>query len=107
PLSDRPFPASYQFYPWLLVAADYQQGLNHTAGGTTIPRLALGAEFSKVKILPLRLGLALGGIQGTTIAAGFGLNLGAFQLDFAMAGQRGLFNGSKGVNFAISPRLTF
>ena len=101
------FSASYQLNPWLLVEADYQQGLNNTAGGTTIPRLALGTEITKLKILPLRFGFALGGIQGTTIATGFGLRLGAFQLDFAMAGQRGLFNGSKGINFAISPRLTF
>ena len=99
--------ANYRVKPWIIVEADYQQGLNNTAGGTTTPRLAIGTEIGYLKFLPWRFGLAFGGLQGTTIATGFGLKLGPFQMDFAVAGQRGLFNGSKGVNFAIAPRLTF
>gem|GEM_PF-1369506 len=99
--------ANYRILPWIIVEADYHQGLNKTAGGTTTPRLALGTEISYMKFLPLRFGLAAGGLQGFTIAAGLGLKIGSFQLDFAVAGQRGLFNSSKGVNFALSPRISF
>ncbi len=97
----------YRLNEKITLEADYHQGLNKTAGGSTTPRLAVGAEFGYVKWLPTRLGLALGGIQGTTLACGFGIHLGVYQLDFGIAGQRGLFNHSKGVNFAISQRLTF
>ncbi len=98
---------NYAVKQWMTVEFDYQQGFNQVAGGSTIPRLALGTEIRYLKILPLRFGFALGGIQGTTIAAGFGLKLGAFQVDFAAAGQRGLFNSSKGLNLAISPKIRF
>jgi hypothetical protein len=97
----------YQLNEKITLEADYHQGLNNTAGSSTTPRLAVGAEFNYVKWLPTRLGLALGGVQGTTLACGFGLHFGAYQLDFGIAGQRGLFNHSKGVNFAFSQRLAF
>ena len=99
--------ANYKFSKVITLEADYQQGLNNTAGGTTTPRLAVGTEISYIPILPLRFGLALGGIQGTTLAFGFGLDAGNYKLDFALANQRGLFNGSKGFNFAMSQRLVF
>lgn len=101
------FSANYRLNRKVDFEVDYTQGLINTAGGTTTPRISLGTELSYVKFLPLRFGFALGGVQGTTYACGFGLKLGSFQLDFAMAGQRGLFNGSKGINFAISPRIMF
>jgi len=99
--------ANYRLNKRVDFEVDYTQGFINTAGGTTTPRISLGAELTYVPFLPLRFGFALGGVQGSTYAAGFGLKLGSFQLDFAMAGQRGLFNGSKGINFAISPRIMF
>lgn len=97
---------TYQLSPRIVLEADYQQGLNQTAGGSTTPRLALGGELRYWSFLPTRLGLAFGGIQGTTFAFGLGLDLKSYQLDLAIAGQRGLFYGSKGVNFALSNRIT-
>ncbi len=97
---------TYRLNPKITVEADYQQGLNNTAGGTTTPRLAAGAEARFLSSLPIRFGFALGGIQGTTLAFGFGLDLKAYQLDFGFAYQRGLFYGSKGINFALSQRIT-
>lgn len=99
--------ATYQLYPWMVVEGDYQQGLNETAGGSTTPRLSLGTEIRKIRFLPLRFGIGLGGVQTTTFAVGFGLDLGHYDLDIAFAGQRGLFNTSKGVNFAFSQRIVF
>ena len=98
---------TYKLSPKVVVEADYHQGLSNSAGGTTTPRLAVGTEIRYLKILPLRFGLGLGGIQRVTLAWGFGLDFGAYQLDFAMAGQQGLFNGSRGINFALSQRLIF
>ena len=99
--------ANYRYNWWLTVEADYQQGLNNTAGGSTTPRLALGVQAQYVRWLPVRCGFALGGYQGTTFAFGFGLDFRSYQFDFGIAAQRGLFNKSKGVNFAISHRLEF
>ena len=97
--------ATYIPFPKLALEADYNQGLNKTAGGSVTPRLSLGMELRYVPILPLRFGFAVGGVQGTTFAAGFGFDLGPYELDFAFAGQRGLFNSSKGINFAVSQRI--
>lgn len=97
----------YKLSDKVTLAADYQQGLNKTAGNSTTPRLAAGSELRYIKWLPLRLGLGVGGIQKLTLAFGFGLDFGAYKFDFGIAGQRGLFNHSKGINFALSHRLCF
>ncbi|RJP82416.1 MAG: hypothetical protein C4524_00670 [Candidatus Zixiibacteriota bacterium] len=99
--------ATWRPSPRLALEADYHQGLNTTTGGSTTPRLALGAETRYYNFLPVRFGLALGGVQGTTLAMGLGVEWGSYRLDLAAAGQRGLFNGSKGVNYALSQRLIF
>ncbi len=98
---------TYRAWDRLAVELDYHQGLNNTAGGTTTPRLALGTEYRYYSFLPMRFGFALGGVQGSTLACGFGLDLKNYQLDLAIANQRGFFNQSKGLNFALSQRLTF
>jgi hypothetical protein len=91
----------------LTIEADYHQGLNMAAGGTTTPRLAAGTELRYLGSLPLRFGIGLGGIQGTTFAFGFGLDTGLYELNFAFANHRGLFNGAKGITFAMAHRLYF
>ena len=98
---------NYRLTQKIVVELDYQQGLNKSVGGSTNPRLALGTEMRFLRFLPLRLGFALGGVQGTTLAAGFGLNFKYYKLDFGIAGQRGLFNKSKGINFGLSQRIYF
>ncbi|TKJ41870.1 hypothetical protein CEE37_04690 [candidate division LCP-89 bacterium B3_LCP] len=98
---------TYQLRPEVVIEADYKQGLNNVAGGTTKPRLAVGAELRYLPVLPIRIGLGLGGLHGTMFAGGIGLDLGAYKFDIAIANQRGLFNGSKGINFALSQRLVF
>jgi hypothetical protein len=99
--------ANYQVLPWLTAEADFQQGLNHTAGNSTRTRLALGTEIRYLSFLPVRLGLAFGGVQGTTLACGLGLDFKIYQLDLAAGNQSGLFNGSKGMSFALSQRIIF
>lgn len=99
--------ANYRYNHWLTLEADYQQGLNETAGCSKTPRLALGTEIRYLKFLPFRIGFALGGYQRSTFAIGFGLDLNVYKLDIGLASQRGLFAKSKGINFALSQRLQF
>jgi hypothetical protein len=99
--------ANYKLNNLLSAEIDYQQGLNNTAGGTPTPRIAMGAEIRAIPILPLRFGFALGGLQGTTYATGLGLDFKFYKLDLGVAGERGLFNSSKGISFALSQRFTF
>lgn len=98
---------TYRLSPKMTVEVDYHQGLNNAAGGTTTPRVAAGTELRYLSMLPLRFGLGLGGIQGTTFALGFGFDAGLYKLDFAVANYRGLFNGSKGITLAMAQRLYF
>jgi hypothetical protein len=99
--------ANYRLTKRLILEADYQQGLNNTAGNSTTPRLAFGGEFRYVPLLPLRFGFSMGGMEGTMLAAGFGLDFKIYQIDFAAAGNQGLFNSSKGVFVAMSQRINF
>lgn len=99
--------ANYRFSDRLVLEADFQQGLNRTAGGSTTPRIALGAEIRRLSFLPVRFGIALGGVQGSTMAFGFGLDFKHYKLDISAADQRGFFNHSKGVNYALSQRIVF
>jgi hypothetical protein len=98
---------NYLVKPWLSVEADFQQGLNKTAGNSTKSRLALGGEMRYIPLLPLRAGLAFGGVQGTTLALGFGLDFKYYKLDLAVANQQGIFASSKGLGVALSNRITF
>lgn len=67
----------------LLVAAEYQQGLSRSMGGTTIPRLALGLEYKVIPFLPLRTGVSLGGDEPFRWAAGIGLDFEYVRVDVA------------------------
>lgn len=80
----------------------YYQGLNEAPGQSTSPRIALGTEFRLVPILPLRAGMAIGGIEGSEYAAGFGLRLLGYQLNIGASWQRGLLAGAQGFSLAIT-----
>jgi hypothetical protein len=67
----------------LIVAADYTQGLVTTAGGTVLARGSCGVEYRPWSVLLLRSGLSLGGVEGVSVAFGFGVHFGAFTLDLA------------------------
>ncbi|MFH1862273.1 MAG: DUF5723 family protein [bacterium] len=99
--------ANYKLYHNFTVELDYYQGFNQTAGGTTAPRFALGTEFWRWRMLPLRFGVGIGGVQGLTLACGWGLRLGHYQLDIGCEGQRGVFNGAKGISVALAQRIVF
>jgi len=80
----------------------YYQGFNETPAQNTTPRLALGSEFRWLPFLPLRAGVAVGGIEGTEVAGGFGLSLIGYQLNVGASWQRGVLAGAQGFSIAVT-----
>lgn len=90
----------------LLWAVDWIQGFELAAGTSSKPRLAFGAQYSLIGLLPLRAGYSTGGGKGSVISGGTGLNLGFFYIDVALSNHSGLdFEKSKGLHFAASTGL--
>ncbi len=88
------------------VYLSYYQGLNDAIGHSTAPRLALGTEWNVIPILPVRLGIAAGGIEKTVFSGGIGLNLKHFQIDIGASWQRGILAGAEGYSVAITNYFT-
>lgn len=89
-------------------AVDYLQGFKLAAGSSSKPRLALGAEYRIINLIPMRAGYSLGGGKGSLFSGGIGFDLSLFYLDLAVSNQS-IFNfeASKGVYVAISTGLRF
>ncbi|MDX9858261.1 MAG: DUF5723 family protein [candidate division Zixibacteria bacterium] len=89
-------------------AVDWEQGLERKPGSSTEPRLALGAEWSPIGVLPLRAGYAFGGDRNAGFSVGSGLHAALVHLDFAVVTGNG-FSGysAKGANLALSLGLHF
>jgi len=86
----------------VLVTSDYWQGFSDGAMTRTRPRIAVGAEWSAVKWLPLRTGMVLGGRMGFGTSLGFGLRPGGFVFDVGMLSRGFAFPGSsKGYVFGL------
>ena len=80
----------------------YYQGLNDAPGQSTKPRLAVGTEFRWIPVLPLRVGVAFGGIEGSMFSGGFGFRLLGYQMNIGAAWQRGFLAGAEGFSFALT-----
>jgi hypothetical protein len=92
----------------LLTSVNLRQGFEKAAFVSKNPRLALGVEYPALKVLDLRSGLAVGGADDFSAAAGLGLNLGPFHLDLAYASSSRIVPwGGKGGQFAVSTILDF
>lgn len=76
-----------------LVMVDYEQGFNSMPGNCTRPRLAVGTEWRLISILPFRTGISMGGADRFNWAAGFGLDLNAFNLNI----------GTENIDLLFSP----
>jgi hypothetical protein len=95
-------------YKSLLLSFDYKQGLKDQGRITTTPELSVGCEAGFLRKLPLRIGFSLGGMEGSTSAIGFGLNLRPFFMDFAYMSTGSLIPiGGKGMGLACSSGFMF
>ena len=88
-------------------AFDWTQGFTLAPGSSTKPRVALGAEWRLIPLVPLRAGYALGGSQGAQLAGGAGLDLGPLYFDFAALSASGTGSGARGLQLAVSSGLNF
>ncbi|MDM7925123.1 MAG: DUF5723 family protein [bacterium] len=84
------------------VAADYVQGFGDLGWVTTRPRVAVGTEWRRIRWLPLRIGVAIGGRIGFGTSFGFGLRAGSLSVDVGVM-NRGFIlpSSSKGVFLGI------
>ncbi len=83
-------------------AFDWEQGFRDGAGVSTSPRISGGAELRLIGFLPLRAGFGVGGKQGTTYSAGFGLDLSLINIDIAAANYNAISSSAgKGLNLAV------
>lgn len=89
-------------------ALDYTQGLRSQWGASTTPRIGAGVEWTGLRLIPVRLGFATGGRNGTLFAFGSGLTLSAFHLDLAIqTGSSLSAYSTRGANLAVTTGLWF
>lgn len=86
----------------LLVALDYNQGLNDEPGNDTTPRVSIGAEIKPLIWLPIRTGFSFGGRDGFNFSFGFGFDAGIMAADFAVNDFDALFKGNSSKRIGIS-----
>jgi len=95
-------------YGKFLVASDLKLGLKDSFGTTTTPELSVGTEYSALSYLPLRAGLSLGGIHGSSLALGGGVRIASFSFDVAWASSGTVLpKFGNGMSFAVSSGLKF
>jgi len=93
--------AHYQLLENLALTAQYKQGLSESFGNTFTPQIGVGAEYRPVPIVPLRMGMTVGGRNTFLLGLGTGLDLGGFQFNLSVAMREGLWpTHSNGVFFA-------
>lgn len=97
------------FLNWLpgrmLLALDYNQGLNESMGNTKKPRLSAGMEYRLIPLIPLRTGISMGGGDNFRWAIGFGLDLYALSWDLSTENFGMLFSPKSFNMFSIATGL--
>jgi len=72
-----------------VLSVSYRQGFSAGLGVPRNPYFAFGTEWQGLRVLPLRLGVGIGGDHGAVFASGFGIRLGFFRMDYGIR-----FNGA-------------
>ena len=94
----------------LLLAFDYDQGLNEMPGNSLQPRFSIGAEWKPMNYFPyLRSGFSLGGERGFRWAFGLGVDAGIVELHFATSDMQSVVvpNGTKTISVSFGSRWKF
>ncbi|NQU05319.1 MAG: hypothetical protein HQ568_04435, partial [Calditrichaeota bacterium] len=89
------------------ISVSIHQGLNDVPGNSMIPKLSVGSSLQQLPWLNLKLGLALGGIEGFELGGGIGIDKTLYHMNFVASWQRGVFNSAKGFSIALSNSLYF
>lgn len=91
----------------LILAFDYNQGLNSYPGNSVIPRFSVGAEWKACNWVPyLSTGISVGGIDGFNLAFGIGFDMSIVEMHFATSDLQALIdpNSAEHLSLAIGSR---
>jgi hypothetical protein len=94
----------------LVLACDYNQGLNNYPGNSDIPRFSVGAEWKPCAWVPyLRTGISVGGIDGFNLAFGIGIDMSIMELHIATTDLQALIapNSAEHLSLAVGSRWKF
>ncbi len=92
---------AYPVADWLL-SAQYIQIMQKGTGTNKVPYFAVGAEWRRLKFLPLRFGMGFGGVHKFSASLGFALRLGPLTSNFAFQTINQLLpNRGTGYGFAM------
>jgi hypothetical protein len=70
-------------------------------------KFSVGLEIETTPILPIYLGVGIGGFHGFSWGGGFSLNIGGFQWNVGFGENGGFLEDAKGLRFATELRLGF
>ncbi|HVO73128.1 MAG TPA: DUF5723 family protein [Ignavibacteriaceae bacterium] len=94
----------------LILAFDYNQGLNSYPGNSVIPRFSVGAEWKPCNWVPyFRTGLSVGGIDGFNLAFGMGIDMNVVEINLATSDLQALIapNSAEHISLALGSRWKF
>jgi hypothetical protein len=86
----------------MLVAFDYNQGLNDSPGNSKNPRFSLGSEWTPFGWLNVRTGFSVGGLDGFGWALGIGLNADLVEFNFSTSDMNQVVLGNSAKMYTIS-----
>jgi hypothetical protein len=89
----------------MLLAIDYNQGLNESMGNSTKPRISAGMEYRIIPLIPLRTGISVGGNDRLRWAFGFGLDFLVVSWDLSTENFGMLFSPKSFNMFSVSTGL--
>ena len=93
----------------MLLAIGYNQGLTNGVNNTTFPLFSIGFEWKPIEVIPIRSGIAIGGIDGIAWSFGFGIDARIVEFNLATSNMTTVFNGNntKLVHVVIGSKWKF
>jgi len=98
---------SYIFSNDLHLKAAFQHLMQTDFIGSVNPRFSMGMELFPEKSFPILCGVSFGGINGFTLGAGFGIEVGKVRINLAGSQSGGLVNSATGFSLSSEMRLVF
>ncbi len=98
----------YYLTPRWLVTSQFEKSFSNQMGATKKVRFAVGTELRYIPLIPIRMGMSLGGLWGKAFSFGTGLDLKFWYLDAAIINYGGLTSSSShGITLAVTSRFRF
>jgi len=91
-----------------LITSQFEKSFANRLGYTTRARFSVGTELRYIPLVPVRMGISLGGLWGKALSFGTGLDLKFWYLDAAVINYGGITaKSSRGITLAITSRFRF